>query len=138
MREMNGSPAILRDIVLALFRASAGIYLPRWTDDLTSRGDFDGRDYAIELFNVAASEQRPLRRALREVLRRAEGLCNRPITLLFHTPDATARYYQEVIASRIDNAALSSMLVVRAHGDLSQPFATQLEPVLSMTLPDAA
>lgn len=86
---MTGHPAsneLVWHAVLELFRAHTPSYRPRWADHLTSAGDFEGRDFTLELFNVPLAEQRPLRRRLRAVLRQAEALLGSPLRLIFHTP----------------------------------------------------
>jgi hypothetical protein len=138
MTQPGDEIAVLRSLVLGLFRAQAPLYSPRWVDELTSLGDFEGRDYAIEFFNAPADGQLPLRRALRNTIERAEKLLGRPIVLLFHTPEATARHYHHVVKSRIDRAVFTSELHVLAHGDLSRPFATELQPVVAVALRRAA
>ncbi len=65
----------------------------RWTDETITRGDFDGRDWTVDVFDVPASEQRaavarlwPLRKSVR----REHGV---DLTFVFHTPEATTAHY---------------------------------------------
>ena len=130
---------VLRGLVLGLIRRETS-YPVRWTDEKTSRGDFDGRDFAIEIFGVPTSEQRALRRRLRDVRKTAGSILGSSLVLIFHTPEATARHYQELLIglSRIDNATLNSSLRFSVHGRLSERFTVSISPVLNMPLRDAA
>jgi hypothetical protein len=129
----------LREAVLALVRRAAA-YPLRWTDEKTSRGDFDGRDSAIEIFDVSASEQRAVRRRLRGVCKMAQSILGTPLVLIFHTPEATATYYQDLLVglSRIDNAILNTSLTFSVHGRLSNRFTVSISPALDMPLTEAA
>ena len=60
-------------------------------------GDFDGREHALEFFNVPAEEQSALRRRLRSVKARAEEIIGSPVVLIFHTPEATRKHHQAVV-----------------------------------------
>lgn len=124
----------VRGAVLDLFRAHAGSHLPRWADHVTSRGDFEGRDFTIELFNVPVHDQRALRRRLRDVIRQAETLLDRPLLLVFHTPEATATHYASVAGGRIENASFDATVELSTRGDLSVPFATKVQPTIRIAL----
>jgi len=132
-------PSARRASALALIRSSSP-YAARWTDDRTCRGDFEGREYSIEFFDVPRAKQKELRRDLRQVRHIAEELLGRPIILIFHTPDATAKHYREIVValSRIEKAVLDAPLTLRVRGSLSQSFVTVIEPSLRMPLVKAA
>jgi hypothetical protein len=91
----------VRAAVLAFVQSRSEDYPVRWVDELTSKGDFDGREYALEFFSVPASEQSALRRRLRPVRKEAEDMLGRPIVLVFHTPEATAKHYEGVVRQNL-------------------------------------
>ena len=71
----------------------AGGHVTHWTDERTSIGDFDGRDWTLEIFDVPSSEQRELHArlwSLREVVRKSLG---HSLTFIFHRPEETERLY---------------------------------------------
>lgn len=72
----------------------------RWAGSETTLGDFDGRDSTLEVFGVEPGRQFELRRELRPLRRVFEELLRRPITLVFHTPEAVREHYQEVVLSQ--------------------------------------
>lgn len=58
----------------------------RWTDHRTTKGDFPGRDWALEVFDVPSAERR-------ELIHRLWGMRRIALLVLFHTPENTDRYY---------------------------------------------
>ncbi|KFA88359.1 hypothetical protein [Archangium violaceum] len=66
----------------------------RWTDHRTTKGDFPGRDWTLEVFDVPIAEQKALHsrlfRGIRRQLWEEKRLC---LMTLFHTPENTDRYY---------------------------------------------
>lgn len=131
MLERNGAA---REAILALFRAEG--YLVRWTDEHTSRGDFDGRECAIEIFNVPSAEQRDVRRRLRSMRSAAEQLAGRPVMLIFHTPEATVKHYRHIVEglSKIENVLLASPIFLKVCGNLSELFSARIELPINATL----
>lgn len=65
----------------------------RWTDHRTTKGDFPGRDWALEIFDVPFSEQRELHRRLFWEIKMPLYEKGLALTILFHTPENTDRYY---------------------------------------------
>ncbi|PTL77320.1 hypothetical protein [Vitiosangium sp. GDMCC 1.1324] len=66
----------------------------RWTDHRTTKGDFPGRDWALEIFDVPFAEQRELHGRLFWGIKRQVWEEKRlALTILFHTPENTDRYY---------------------------------------------
>lgn len=66
----------------------------RWTDHRTTKGDFPGRDWALEIFDVPFAEQRELHGRLFEgIMRQVWEEKRLALTLIFHTPENTDRYY---------------------------------------------
>jgi len=83
----------------------------RWTDEQTSQGDFEGREWTLELFDVPRAERRQLNQRLWELRKRAWEELHVPLTLVFHTPEDTERLYSWVRkaepALMVDSAAPS-------------------------------
>lgn len=66
----------------------------RWTDHRTTKGDFPGRDWALEIFDVPFAEQRDLHgRLFMGISRQVWEEKRVALTILFHTPENTDRYY---------------------------------------------
>lgn len=83
----------LREAIRLRFVAATGGRPVEWSDDRTSRGDFDGREWTLEVFDVPAVEERSLHRSLwplREEVRKKHRL---HLALIFHTPEATEKRY---------------------------------------------
>ena len=68
----------------------------RWTDQQTSVGDFDGRDWTVEIFDVPASERRDLRAKLWPAREHVRHTLGAHIRFVFHTSEATDKYYRWV------------------------------------------
>lgn len=86
----------------------------RWASPGSAIGDFEGRERVLEVFHVAAAEQRPLARAfwaVREELRDAGG---GPVVTVFHTPRESRRVHWEYLAAR---GLMASISVIGRHGD---------------------
>lgn len=98
----------------------------RWADELTTLGDFDGRDCTLEVFDVPAEEEWELFRSLRTLRRRAAAELGRALTLIFHTPEETTRLYAWVRA----RAAEPVLLDVCGPGPrrLERPAVGRLRP----------
>ncbi len=119
-----------RDEVLSLFRDALKPRRVRWTDELSSLGDFEGRDLALEVFDIPLSEQRATFRKLRELRRRSEELLGAPVLVVFHTPDATGAHYAALVGtpSRVAHAVFTAPLSLRVvFGNLDDPFEARIE-----------
>ena len=87
-------PPVDRKRALEIYQTAVGPEYPlRWT---TSRGDFPGRDHAIEVFNVPVSEQRPLLRRANIVRDEADRLAGGRCNFIMHTPEATKEHYSHL------------------------------------------
>ena len=83
-----------REAIRRKVREAVGGRPVRWTDHRTTKGDFPGRDWALEIFDVPFSEQRELhRRLFWEIKMPLLEEKRVALTLLFHTPENTDRYY---------------------------------------------
>jgi hypothetical protein len=84
-----------RDRALRIYQTAIGPAYPlQWT---TSRGDFSGREHAIEAFNVPVSEQRSLLRRANVVRDEADGLAGGRCIFIMHTPEATREHYAHLL-----------------------------------------
>jgi hypothetical protein len=130
-----------RDEVLSLFRDALETKLVRWTDELTSTGDFEGRDFTLEIFDIPVGEQREMLRRLRELRHRSEKICGAAILLVFHTPEATRSHYAGLLEARarIDKSVLTAPLSLRlVSGSPAGPFVTRIEERPRLVLESAA
>ena len=82
-----------RGQILLLFRATLPNYPVRWADDRTTLGDFEGREFALEIFNVPVEQQRSLYQHSRDLRKSSREILGSPILLIFHTPEATREHY---------------------------------------------
>lgn len=72
-------------------------YFLRWVDHKTTLGDFSGRDWAIDVFNVPVKKKHELYRLtgdFRTVLYRKYGIS---VMLISHTPEATEEFYSHLV-----------------------------------------
>jgi hypothetical protein len=130
-----------RDEVLSLFRDALETKLVRWTDELTSAGDFEGRDLTLEIFDIPVGEQRETHRRLRELRHRSEQILGSAILLVFHTPEATRSHYAGLVETRarIAKSVLMAPLSLRlVSGSLSGHFETRIEGRPRFAFPHAA
>ncbi len=87
-----------RDAILGLVRRHARKRPVRWTDSRTSTGDFDGREWTIEIFDVAKGDRRPLRESLWDLFGEVEKQTGMALSLVTHTPEDTTAHYSWVRA----------------------------------------
>ena len=82
-----------RERIMHLLSATVRGRPVRWLDERTSRGDFDGRERTVEVFDVAAAEQRDFLHGLATVRARLDLIAGGRVTILLHTPEETSRLY---------------------------------------------
>jgi len=85
-----------RDFILERVSSIADGKPTRWCDERTSLGDFDGREWALELFDVPSEQQRELHARLWRLSRLVWQQFHKPLTFIFHTPAETDRLYSWV------------------------------------------
>ena len=68
----------------------------RWATAGEGLGDFEDRENTLEVFDVQDFEQRTMFSSLRALRRRVREQLGRSIRVVFHTPQATTRYYAGV------------------------------------------
>lgn len=88
----------LRTQLAEKFRNATGRPV-RWADD-GLRGDFEGRETTLEIFDVQEDDQENLFLELGELRQEARRLVGERLRLLFHTPEATTRHYPAVRSER--------------------------------------
>ncbi|HYO52502.1 hypothetical protein [Archangium sp.] len=65
----------------------------RWADGRTTLGDFDGREWTLELFDIPLNERRLLQDPLWALRKQVWEQMGRALVFIFHTPEATERHY---------------------------------------------
>ena len=124
------------DLLHNLFIRTGLRYPLRWADDQTSLGDFDGRELAIDVFNIPSQEQRAFFHDLRSIRKELHSQLGHIVTFVFHTPEATAEYYSHLF-SKISGAALQGSITIKlSPGGLSEQ--TSVEGSLTIEMVDAA
>lgn len=65
----------------------------RWTDSRTTMGDFEGRDWALEIFDLSFEDYNALFPRFSELRREVRARLGEYLTILFHTPEDTQKFY---------------------------------------------
>jgi len=89
-----------RDAILEVVRRLASNRPVRWVDKVTSAGDFDGREWTIEVFDVAKGERLALRERLWDLFSAVRKHTGKPMSLVTHTPEDTSSFYGGAPANR--------------------------------------
>src|SRR5437762_1123515 len=97
-----------RDAVLELIQRRTAGRPVRWVDSRTSAGDFDGREWTVEVFDVAKDDRLALREALWDLFTEVRRRTGRPVSLLTHTPEDTSTFYAWVRAEPNRDTTLHS------------------------------
>ena len=71
-------------------------YPVRWVDEKTSLGDFDGMEYAIDVFRIPSSEQLLFLSSIERVKGQIREILGENCLFIFHTPSATRKYYSHL------------------------------------------
>jgi hypothetical protein len=82
-----------REHVRRTFAEAVGPRAVRWADSKTSLGDWEGRDWTLEVFDVPSAEKRELHKRLFPIIEEVALRDDVRVVLIFHTPEATAKYY---------------------------------------------
>ena len=85
-----------QDAIARLARATGYGKPMRWADRQTTLGDYEGREYTIQVFNIPPESQRQFFRELRSLRDQLEAELGHPISFVFHTPEATAAHYSHL------------------------------------------
>ena len=86
-------------------------YPLRWADEQTTLGDYEGRDLTLEVFNIPSERQRAYYRKLRSIRHELREELGKRVTLVFHTPEATVRYYGHLF-SALNGAEISGTVTI--------------------------
>lgn len=111
-------------------------YPLRWADEVTSLGDYDGRDLTIQVFNIPSERQREFHRSLREFRSELRREFGKPITFVFHTPEATRQYYAHLFSTTSGVVVDGEVYVELLPGGVGT--YTVVETSLNFQLPKAA
>jgi hypothetical protein len=82
-----------REEILRQVREIVGNRPVRWTDTRTAKRFFPGWEWALEVFDVPFDERKELIRRLWGLLTKLWSERRLALTVLFHTPENTDRYY---------------------------------------------
>lgn len=98
-----------REEIRRLVREEVGGRPVRWMDSRTARGAFLGWEWALEVFDVPFAEQEELHGKLfRGIRKRLWEEKRVAITVFFHTPENTERYYSWIRAEHAADLAGAS------------------------------
>ena len=103
-----------------LAEATGFRYPLAWTDNWTTLGDYDGRDLAIEVFNIPSNRQRAFFGVLSQGRRELADEFGRPVVFVFHTPEVTARYYGHLFAELRGAEITGTLTIVLAPGGVGE------------------
>ncbi|MBI4950296.1 MAG: hypothetical protein HY955_09155 [Deltaproteobacteria bacterium] len=87
---------IKKEIVNLIEQQSNSIYPVRWVDERTTRGDFDGCEFAIDVFNIPYSEEDEFLTLIDPIRDRIRELIGNRGLFIFHSPEATNKYYSHL------------------------------------------
>jgi hypothetical protein len=121
-----------REQVRRMFQLTTGKPV-RWSDTRTSRGDFEGRDATLEVFDVPEDGQWALFRRLLAHRRAASEKMGSKVALVFHTPAETERLYAWVRAPERDEGSESDRFLMTC--TRTAHVARDVDPMRSPTAP---
>lgn len=116
------------EIIRLIENAIIYAYPLRWVDEKTSLGDFDGREVAIDVFNIPVAEQIDFLTQLRQVRNKIREMIGHRCIFIFHSPESTRMHYANLfpITQGVHLEAGGSI-----HIPLPEPGGTGIRPVLS-------
>lgn len=116
------------EIIRLIENATNYVYPLRWVDEKTSLGDFDGREVAIDVFNIPVNEQIDFLTQLRQVRNKIREMIGHRCVFIFHSPESTMMHYANLfpITQGVHLEAGSSIRI-----PLPDPGGTGIRPVLS-------
>ncbi|MBI5886171.1 MAG: hypothetical protein HZB85_06275 [Deltaproteobacteria bacterium] len=89
--------ADMRFGTIRLLEEAIGFTYPlRWVDEKTSIGEFDGRDFAIDVFNISLAEQLNFLARIRDLRDKIHEMIGSRCLFIFHSPEATKRHYAHI------------------------------------------
>jgi hypothetical protein len=116
------------EIIRLIEYATNYAYPLRWVDEKTSLGDFDGREVAIDVFNIPVAEQIDFLTQLRQVRNKIREMIGHRCIFIFHSPESTRMHYANLfpMTQGVHLEAGSSIRI-----PLPEPGGTGIRPVLS-------
>jgi hypothetical protein len=112
-----------RDKILERIATLLGSRIVRWSDARTSRGDFEGSQWTIDVFDVPGEESFELGRriaAYRRELSREYGI---GLVVVPHTPEATDQHFPWVRKGEVDSCEPSTYATSATIAVSNAPFA---------------
>lgn len=86
-----------RKAIIQLLEKTINYEYPiRWVDEKTTLGDFDGREFAIDIFRISVSEQLNFLKKIRTIREKIFELAENRCIFIFHTLEATKKYYSHL------------------------------------------
>src|SRR4030066_2581058 len=86
-------PEIRIEIIRLIEDATNYNYPLRCVDEETSLGDFDGREVAIDVFNIHVAEQIDFLTRIRQVRDKIREMIGHRGVFIFHSPESTRMHY---------------------------------------------
>src|SRR3989304_5894521 len=116
------------EIIRLIENAINYAYSLRWVDEKTSLGDFDGREVAIDVFNIPVAEQIDFLVQIRQVRNKIREMIGHRCIFIFHSPESTRMHYANLfpITQGVHLEAGGSICI-----PLPGPGGTGIRPVLS-------
>lgn len=85
-------------------------YPMRWADEQTTMGDFDGREFTIDVFDIPLTEDLVFLAKIRDVRNRIYEMIGSRCLFIFHSPEATQKYYAHIFP-RLDGVCIETEAV---------------------------
>ncbi|MEK6531321.1 MAG: hypothetical protein AABZ23_02365 [Deltaproteobacteria bacterium] len=88
---------ILRKEIISLLEKFIDFRYPlRWADEKTTLGDFDGKEFTIDVFRIPANEQLDFLKTVRPIRDKIRDKIGDDCMFIFHSPKATEKYYSHL------------------------------------------
>ena len=87
---------IRRKIIYLIENTIEYAYPVRWADNKTTLGNFDGRNFTIDVFRIPASKQMDFLTMIEPVRDKIRELIGNRGVFIFHSPEATNKYYSHL------------------------------------------
>ncbi|MDP2689548.1 MAG: hypothetical protein Q8P48_05500 [Deltaproteobacteria bacterium] len=98
-----------KDVIKLIEKTIGYAYPLRWVDEKTSHGDFEGREFAMDVFRIPLAKQLEFLSQIRPIRDKIEELTGGNCLFIFHSPEATNKYYSHLFSVtkgiRISNSA---------------------------------
>lgn len=121
-------PEIRIEIIRLIEDATNYDYPLRCVDEETSLGDFDGREVAIDVFNIHVAEQIDFLIRIRRVRDKIREMIGHRGVFIFHSPESTRMHYANLFPMT-RGVLLEAGSSIRI--PLPGPGGTGIRPVLS-------